>query len=215
MSTIATFLAEFDNIPEADRRALSPEEQSKLLVILTHTVSDLSEELVELREENKQLRKLLGPSTAHFGKNLFAISSWKDLKTAADVREAQLFFSTHFASIASNPQCRATLSAITGLMNTAVLNQSCLETDAFVDSARTLVTELLVQKERANGWRDTALESLRSSLMGVSLPSEISAAYDHARLASKMTAPPPRAQQGAFRQRKQHRRDGPPATKQH
>jgi hypothetical protein len=207
-SAINEFLGEFDRVPEEDRtRTLSAEDLNKIVVILTYTVSDLAEKINELKEENEKLRRALGPTTGHFGKNLFAISSWRTLKSANDVREAQSFLETHFAKILDNKQCRSLVSSIVGLMSSVAHTPALLEQDSFVESARTLMTELLVALEKKNGWRDQALEALRSSLLGVSLPSEISSAYEHARLTTKM-AQRPQPPKPNFRHKKFHRPEG-------
>lgn len=212
-SLCARFLAAIDDIPNEDRlREWRPEELSKLLVTAVYAIEDLSTTIEDLREEIAALKKQLAPSKAQIGKNLFAVDQWKVLQTAQDVRDAQSFFTSYFVRLSTNPQARSLMTSIVGLMSTAVATPEMLSNASFVDSARTLLAELLVLRERAMGWPDPALEALRSSLLGASLPSEISDAYESARLHLKVTTAPTTPGGRNF-QRHRRGRDAPHAGK--
>lgn len=194
-SLIQRLLPQYGGVPQEDRRELTLQEASQIVILQAYLIEELAVELKELRKDLDETKQTLTPSNIHIGKNLFSVEGWRALKTSQDVRDAQSFFTSYFTKILNVPANRTVMESLMALMSLAVRTPTMFDDLSFISGARGLLTELMVAREKANGWQQQQLEALRASMLGSALPAEVSAAYDHARLQVKMAAPVQQHQQ--------------------
>lgn len=187
---VRTLLSKYTAIVDAiDQSAdLTPEESKKLLKLLATAVLGQEADIATIKEASTH--------ETNASINVLDPERWHEvLVSHLAVNRAETFLRTFFSRILSSREvgnsAETLLTGLSHLMQLAVLYPDLCDSSHFKAAARSLVTELLVQKESLNNFSPVAVAAFRGSLLEADMPDNMQRAYSHARNVEKLTTPSP------------------------